>query len=218
MKNAGRSDSDPRANVTPAVTCLPVEFWPTTTFQGGGRYSKGHLIRAVFGDVKKRNHTHGLARRICGGILCVVFACAVIGIPIPVSPQGMLVSDEDFPCRDHNCGCLNAEMCRTSCCCAIPSVDAEIAESCCKGGSEDCSDAPGACEEASDSDAQVAVIRALSCRGLTLDWVMVGVVLEDAADIRLPAPAPAGCHPKSNDKVPQPPIADVPYPPPRART
>lgn len=43
-------------------------------------------------------------------------SCLIGTIGIPVIPILPIV-DEEFPCRDHGCGCLSAEMCRTRCCC-----------------------------------------------------------------------------------------------------
>lgn len=46
-----------------------------------------------------------------------------IGAGAPMPPERSpvrIAADTDFPCRGHGCGCRDAEMCRTSCCCVKP--------------------------------------------------------------------------------------------------
>jgi hypothetical protein len=75
------------------------------------------------------------------------------GIPLPM---GLPVVDEDFPCRNHACGCLDAEMCRTKCCCFKPKV---VKKPCCLR--------PGKPSEQDQPAIPGLLIGALQCKGTT---------------------------------------------------
>ncbi|MCB9851784.1 MAG: hypothetical protein H6819_01710 [Phycisphaerales bacterium] len=78
-----------------------------------------------------------IARRIFTFVLLFVFWAGAVGLPIP--QLSLPLGDASFPCRGHGCGCLDAEMCRTNCCCfpefsaAARAADAKAAStpSCC---------------------------------------------------------------------------------------
>ncbi len=56
--------------------------------------------------------------RLTALLTALVMLVASVGIPAPapvVRKPGPY-----FPCRDHACGCLTPEMCRTACCCFKP--------------------------------------------------------------------------------------------------
>ena len=57
--------------------------------------------------------------RLIGILTLLGFWAASVGFPVANLPEK---ADEDFPCRGHRCGCLNAEMCRTHCCCQKPAA------------------------------------------------------------------------------------------------
>lgn len=105
-----------------------------------------------------------MTRRVLIILLLAAFAAAGIGFPMPATPHK---AGEDFPCKYHACGCLNADMCRTNCCCFKPESGAPSEpESCC---STSCSDG----ETAAPKSRPGAVIQPLACKGVSLHWVAV---------------------------------------------
>jgi hypothetical protein len=52
--------------------------------------------------------------------LALAGAIAALSVRLPLPRPVEKVSDEDFPCKYHACGCVDAEMCRTRCCCFKP--------------------------------------------------------------------------------------------------
>jgi len=131
----------------------------------------------------------------------VLFVAAIVGVPAPtpLPPK----ADEDFPCRWHACGCMNAEMCRTHCCCFKPAATAEAAHSCCHGG-KDAADEPHAdaaktCDASgskNDSGSQSIewsfhpTLQSLTCKGQTLSWVTAGFIATPAGRLELSLPRP----------------------------
>lgn len=102
----------------------------------------------------------GLFNRFVAIASCVAILVVTTGIPLPTK---LVSSNEEFPCKNHGCGCLNAEMCRTNCCCVKP-VSAKKT-SCCsmpptkKGQKQDPKDG---------SKARGLVIGALQCKGVSV--------------------------------------------------
>lgn len=145
-------------------------------------------------------------------ILVLAYLAATIGFPISDRP---IKTAEDFPCRDHACGCLNADMCRTQCCCFKPTPT----KSCCsKGRRAECDDS-AVCEAGEAPSDQIVglVIAPLSCQGKTSHWVAVSCDLGLAFAIRVPAPV-SGSRRKIpfNDFIPVTNSILPEVPPPRA--
>jgi len=97
-----------------------------------------------------------ILRKATTFLLIVIFWAGAVGLPVP--QIGMSLGDEDFPCRGHNCGCLDAEMCRTNCCCfpefsAAAKAKTTETHSCCSA--KKAKDEPVGC-----------VMKALGCRGV----------------------------------------------------
>lgn len=64
------------------------------------------------------------------------YLLATVNVPLPALSA---LEDSDFPCRDHGCGCLDAVMCRTRCCCIKP---AKPVVKCCKKGKKELAGCP----------------------------------------------------------------------------
>jgi len=116
----------------------------------------------------------------------IAFSAASIGFPIPQFSDSFVSTDEDFPCRGHNCGCRDAETCRTSCCCGL-SVAMKDEESTETGG--------GCCSSKSDEDANCDepasggyVIQALTCTGVSVMYVALGIVVTISSEAMNIAP------------------------------
>ncbi len=97
-----------------------------------------------------------------------VFLLAMVGFPLPeLGPQG----GEDFPCKDHGCGCTSALMCRTACCCvkqpAVETNKPEPTGGCCSTKKT---------TEKSKPQRVSWVIGAANCQGLNAIWVSLGMV------------------------------------------
>ena len=127
-------------------------------------------------------------RRLMGILSLLGFCAAATGFPVPNPPQK---ADEDFPCRWHTCGCLNAEMCRLHCCCHKPTP----VKTCCA------KKADKACHQ--DEDQQKApksvpskgrpigpMFSALTCQGLTMHWVSLTLPVSGEFLLALQRPTP----------------------------
>jgi len=150
-------------------------------------------------------------RRITALIVALVFCAVEIGVPIP---HFTLPADEDYPCRHHACGCLTAEICRTSCCC----FPTKTVSSCCSSTQGN----PDECDEAADTPAEEErgvdiLVNALTCQGANSFWIHLGVDLSPPSKITGVVPyvsgerfvLPGESTPKGFDLEPEP-------PPPRA--
>lgn len=103
--------------------------------------------------------------------LLAVFAAGT-GAPMPGQFNQ---ADEDFPCRDHACGCVNAEICRTACCCFKPAK-----RTCCSAEAKPHEDAPVKAPSGG------LLIGALNCKGVTGVWVALGLLVYPP-DVSTPA-------------------------------
>lgn len=119
-------------------------------------------------------------------LTAIAFSAASNGFPIPQFGGTISSTDEDFPCRGHNCGCRDAETCRTSCCCGL-SVATKDEESTEAGG--------GCCSSKADEDADCDdpasggyVIQALTCTGVSVMYVALGIVVSISSDVLSIAP------------------------------
>ena len=122
-----------------------------------------------------------MLRRIISSVALLAFLTATVGIPLPQVDSGRSTkhADEDYPCRDHACGCLNAAMCRTQCCC-FPKPSAPVS-TCCSRRAKTRS--PDAAVPAKDRRPVGLAINALGCRSGYSLWTALTVVF--------PSPAPA---------------------------
>lgn len=100
----------------------------------------------------RRFHPSRLVR--LGLVLCVLaaFLAASTGVRL-VSISNNKDKREWFPCINHNCGCLDAVMCRTACCCFKPAPAAAKKKSCCDD--ELLVDAPAPKDESSCCSSEV---------------------------------------------------------------
>lgn len=64
------------------------------------------------------------------------YLLATVNVPLPALSA---LEDSDFPCRNHGCGCLDAVMCRTRCCCIKP---VRPVVKCCKKGKKELAGCP----------------------------------------------------------------------------
>ncbi|MCG8406301.1 MAG: hypothetical protein MI923_13975 [Phycisphaerales bacterium] len=111
-----------------------------------------------------------ILRRITTSLLLLAFVGATIGLPVP---RLVDKADEDFPCRYHACGCLDARMCRTNCCCFKP---VKAASSCCQSVCRD-SEREKTGEDSPDGGLTVTLsIDALKCKGLTAVRANLGML------------------------------------------
>lgn len=83
---------------------------------------------------------------------------------------------EWFPCRDHHCGCVDAAMCRTHCCCypkSAPPVGKPAGGSCCSTSEEDSkeTDTRAPARECGAPSGRL-VIRSAECAGRSMFWVL----------------------------------------------
>lgn len=108
-------------------------------------------------------------RQLSSAITIMAFLLAIVGFPLPQSIPG---GDEDFPCKDHGCGCTTALMCRTACCCAKPAVKTKI---------ETAKPAGGCCSTKHDNRQKAPksrwAIQAASCQGLSATWSGLGLIV-----------------------------------------
>lgn len=152
-----------------------------------------------------------IRNRIISAILVPAFLAATIGFPIPEWPAK---SGKDFPCKDHACGCFNAEMCRTQCCCFKPAAE----KSCCTK-SEDDRKAEVGCDEGEASANRLAgtVIAPLTCKGATSHWIAVSFSFGLRSIEVIPTPSPGKeCKAPVGDRVPPDATLLPDVPPPRA--
>lgn len=118
-------------------------------------------------------------RQLSSSVTILAFLMAIVGFPLPQSGP---IGDEDFPCRDHGCGCTTALMCKTACCCAKPSVTPERtkpAGGCCSAQK------PNAKKESTNGG---WVIGSQACRGLSATWSGLGLVVSlgnESAELNL---------------------------------
>jgi hypothetical protein len=140
-------------------------------------------------------------RRIISCILLMAWLRARVGVPGPGEAMQQEASGEDFPCRGHGCGCRNAEMCRTACCCAKAEP---VAHSCCSEGPKANAERPQ----------RETVFQVLKCQGLHA-WNVVGLLAltsQDTFVLEFSASAPLRT---MLDCAPPRVYLDVPAPPPR---
>ena len=120
-----------------------------------------------------------LIRRCVAGLLAGAILFASTGItPVWVPPveQPAVTSDSDegFFCKDHQCGCQTAEMCRTHCCCrgtVAASSPQPAARSCCadqKAGT----DKPVVSTTTPETAGLRLVIQSAECAGRGTFWLM----------------------------------------------
>jgi len=109
--------------------------------------------------------------RICSAVTAAAVAGALVGLPAPAPVNKP--STEAFPCQHHACGCMDAEMCRTHCCCFKPKV-----KSCCSArkAAEQGDDERGD----DDADSRGAGIQAASCAGV--NYVVVAMSIPVVKD------------------------------------
>jgi hypothetical protein len=115
------------------------------------------------------------------------------GIPIP--PIRTAISTEDFPCQGHQCGCMSAEQCRTSCCCVLKpksvtrrskqvttaaavsktelssSFNRHFAKDCCSSKKE--TESQQQEDSAGSSYGWMFAFQAMKCRGNSAHWLTV---------------------------------------------
>ena len=160
-------------------------------------------------------------RRFIACLTLGTFTLSLVGLPTPrvqSSPRAAGHADEGYPCRDHACGCLNAEMCRTHCCCGHRVVrrpnPRQYGHACChsRPTSPDSTDQPRG-----NAKSTGLAINALGCRGISLSWVISGVVLSAPAR-RDPFPTrQANTYSRpSNSQAPLSRALEPASPPPRA--
>lgn len=133
------------------------------------------------------------ARRIVSAATLLAFLAAGIGLPVPqvVRPSLPKHADEDYPCRDHACGCLNAAMCRAHCCC-FPHRPRRVASCCAVRKTRP---KPTTTPKRRDRRHPLGLaIDALGCRGVvSLSWVsLVDVFPPLRATQRCSTARPAG--------------------------
>lgn len=120
-----------------------------------------HLLRTI------------LVCLLIGAVLCASTGISLVPLRKPVASA----SDEWFPCKDHGCGCISAEMCRTHCCCRKPAPTPKPArKSCC---AHESADVPAQPQETSASHSSGTswhlVIQSASCSGRDSGWLMKSV-------------------------------------------
>lgn len=76
-------------------------------------------------------------------MLIAAWLGAMVGVPVPSASTFTTTADENFPCKNHGCGCRTAEMCRTACCCFKPEP---VTTSCCSAKPEESKPARAAFE------------------------------------------------------------------------
>ncbi len=92
-----------------------------------------------------------------GLVVATVLASSGIVLVVQRPHPAPAYSDEWFPCKAHLCGCVSAEMCRTSCCCDKKEIRA--AATLAKGG---------CCSHHDEAQTSVALsIRSPGCSGGT---------------------------------------------------
>lgn len=173
-----------------------------------------------------------LGRRIIATMSGLAFLSASTGIS---APDFSRKSDEDYLCRYHVCGCLNAEMCRRHCCCfkkrytwssrrdSVTRKSRKVSRSCCARKRDGTSslatkEQTGVAGGASQSGHRfhVALLTPLGCKGITTYWVSLGLVTPLSALITLWSPRlPSQCSVFHSGLLLS--LADVepPTPPPR---
>ena len=113
-----------------------------------------------------------LQMRLTSSITLIAFLAAIVGLPVP---RIIKKSDEDFPCRYHACGCIDAEMCRTNCCCFKPE---STVSSCCRNVRRDseCQKATKKSRDTGEEQAVTLTLEALKCKGLMAVWSNLGIL------------------------------------------
>lgn len=150
-----------------------------------------------------------MGRQVITCFILIAFTGAGIGIPLPTSSFLLRKADEPFPCRYHDCGCLDAETCRTHCCCWKPAVPA-----CCAAKHP-----PVASNDSRSADHDErhggAILRALDCKGVTIWGIAVS---QSPAPLSVYPLTAAGSwtfiSPVCSEPVPQSRSLDVASPPP----
>jgi len=106
-------------------------------------------------------------QRWTGIVLVAALMALTLRLPVPQAVDKP--SDEDFPCKHHACGCVDAVMCRTACCCFKTTKDVvEPRSSCCSKR-----DAAGPCEESK----RPLRLQSPSCAGIAYVLLIYGVML-----------------------------------------
>jgi hypothetical protein len=148
---------------------------------------------------------------------------AVTGIPVPMPRPVPALSDEDFPCRNHACGCLSAAMCRTACCCeksvavVVREPTPEPEHSCCQAKTSEAEPPPKNASEPTAPEG-VPVLTALSCQGIWMVTLTAAPVLSPVDNqVVIAGPTSlAGELLTALETLPPGTCLDVPVPPPRA--
>lgn len=113
-------------------------------------------------------------------ILTILVASMGLGIAAPDRDAGNVASGEWFPCRNHGCGCVSAEMCRNHCCCfkpekPKPAPPTKPPRPCCATQEVEQTPKPKQPQEQNTdaNDGVMMVIRSAACHGRDLTLVFV---------------------------------------------
>lgn len=69
-----------------------------------------------------------LVRHFVSVLTICCYVAATVNVPLPAPSAS---AELDFPCQFHGCGCVDAVMCRTQCCCIKPVQPVKRVASCC---------------------------------------------------------------------------------------
>lgn len=108
---------------------------------------------------------------IIAWVNCVTILLVTTGIPLPA---GHAKTDEEFPCRNHGCGCRSAEMCRKHCCC-FKHKSAHKSPHGCPMGKHATADDRNKREQSRTSGG--LIISALECKGLAIGLFTARITL-----------------------------------------
>ncbi|MEZ6084694.1 MAG: hypothetical protein R3E58_12375 [Phycisphaerae bacterium] len=117
---------------------------------------------------------HVRIRQLTSTMTILALLLAIIGFPLP--PQ-VPDSDEDFPCKDHGCGCTNALMCKTACCCAPPAPKLSLKTQAPTGG---CCSTKSPKKTATPKSGWV--FQSQSCQGIAVIWTAMGIIAPPTAE------------------------------------
>ena len=115
-------------------------------------------------------------RKLACILVSIAILTASVGVPITGVPAAVDLGGEDFPCRNHGCGCQNAEMCRTQCCCFGPSTPKPVVsdkpDSCCSAKKTPRSVACSSAKSPNNEKTRFA-FRSAGCSGVAWNLVTI---------------------------------------------
>ena len=131
---------------------------------------------------------------LAGAILFASVGLSPVWAPVPQPVAGPTDSGEWFPCKDHHCGCLNAEMCRTQCCCHLtwPSAEPVPPKKPCCSHKQSEPERPIAADASPPASGVTLAMQSAGCAGRAPGWVATKVacwlVQHTAVVLRVPLP------------------------------